>query len=39
MHIYGIEKDGNDEPICKTTTETQMERTDFWTLWEKARVG
>ena len=19
--------------------ETQMDRTDFWTLWEKARVG
>ena len=39
-HIYGIEKDGNDDPICKTAKETQMIlRTDFWTLWEKARVG
>ena len=38
-HIYGIYKDGNDNPICKTETETQMYRTDFWTLWEKARVG
>ena len=26
-------------PICKTEKETQMYRTDFWTLWEKARVG
>ena len=39
MHIYGIQKDGNDNPMCKTEKETQMYRTDFWTLWEKARVG
>ena len=26
-------------PICKTEKETQMYRTNFWTLWEKARVG
>ena len=32
-------KDGNDNPICETEKETQMYRTDFWTLWEKARVG
>ena len=38
-HIYGIQKDGNDNPICKTEKEMQMYRTDFWTLWEKARVG
>ena len=38
-HIYGIQKDGNDTPIRKTEKETQMYRTDFWTLWEKARVG
>ena len=38
-HIYGIEKDANDNPICKTEKETQMYRTDFWTLWEKAKVG
>ena len=37
--IYGILKDGNDNPICRTEKETQMYRTDFWTLWEKARVG
>ena len=34
-HIYGIQKDGNDNPICKTEKETQMYRG----LWEKARVG
>ena len=24
MHTYGIQKDGNDDPICKTARETQM---------------
>ena len=24
MHVYGIEKDGNDDTICKTAKETQM---------------
>ena len=24
MQIYGISKDGNDDPICKTAKETQM---------------
>ena len=36
-HIYGIQKDGNNNPICETAKETQMYRTVFWTLWEKAR--
>ena len=39
MHMYGILKDGNDNPTCKTENEIQMYRTDFGTLWEKARVG
>ena len=39
MHRYGIWKDSNDNPICKTEKETQMYRTDFGTLWEKVRVG
>ena len=38
MHIYGILKDGNDNPICKIEKETQMYRTDFWTLGQKVRV-
>ena len=25
--------------VCKTTKETQMYRTVFWTLWERAKVG
>ena len=24
MHIYGIHKDGNDNPVCETPKETQM---------------
>ena len=24
MYIYGIYKDGNDDPICETTKEMQM---------------
>ena len=39
MHIYGIEKDGNDNPVCEIAKETQMYRTVFWTLWERERVG
>ena len=23
-HIYGIQKDGNNDPICETAKETQM---------------
>ena len=29
-HIYGIYKDGNDNPICETAKETQMYRTVFF---------
>ena len=31
-HIYGIQNDGNDDPICETAKETQMYRTVFSTL-------
>ena len=24
MHMYGLQKDGNNNPICKTAKETQM---------------
>ena len=33
-HIYGLKKDGNDNPVCETAKETQMYRTVFWTLGE-----
>ena len=38
-HIYGIYKDGNDNPVCETAKETLMYRTVFGTLWERERVG
>ena len=38
-HIYGIKKDGNDNPVCETAKETQMYRTDFLTLWGREKVG
>ena len=28
-HIYGILKNGNNNPLCKTEKETQMDGTDF----------
>jgi len=39
MHIYGIYKDGNNNPVCETAKETQMYKIVFWTLWERERVG
>ena len=38
-HIYGIWKDGNNNPVYETAKETLMYRTVFWTLWERERVG
>ena len=38
-HIYGIWKDGNDDPVCKTAKKTQMCIADFWTQRERERVG
>ena len=28
-HIYGIQKDGNDDPVCKTGKKTQLCIMDF----------
>ena len=33
-HIYGIQKDCNDNPVCEAAKETQMYSTVFWTLGE-----
>ena len=30
-HIYGMQKDGTDEPTCSTGTETQILRRDLST--------
>ena len=32
-HIYGIYKDGNEYPVCKTAKGIQMPRIVFWSLW------
>ena len=37
MHIYGIQKDGNNNPVYETAKETLMYRTVLWTLWERER--
>ena len=41
MHIYGLWKDGSDEPIWRAAVETQTVRTDYGCGWErrKERVG
>ena len=39
-HMYGIQKDGTDEPICRASMETQTFRTDLWTqLWGEGEGG
>ena len=38
-HIYGIQKDGNDNPVCETAKETQMYRTVFWTSVGDSKGG
>ena len=35
MHIFGIYKDGNDNPICETAKETQM----YWTVLDSVGEG
>ena len=35
-HIYGIQRDGTDEPICR---ETQIQRTDVWTRRGEGEEG
>ena len=39
MHVYGIQKNGTDEPIYREGMEAQMWRMDLCTQWEKERVG
>ena len=39
MHTYGTQKDGADDPMYGAAKETQTQRTDFWTQFEKERMG
>ena len=36
MYIYGIQKNGTDEPICRARIETENR---LWTQLGKKRVG
>ena len=38
-HMYGIWKDGLEEPVCRAAVETQTERVDLWPQQGKERVG
>ena len=38
-HIYGIQKNGTDEAICRAGIEMQSQRKNLWTQWGKERVG
>ena len=38
-HTYGIQKDGTNDPTYRQAMETETYKTDFWTQWEKERVG
>ena len=35
MHIYGIQKDGNNDPICKTAKDTDVKNR----LWDSVGEG
>ena len=39
IYIYGIEKKGTDEPICREGMETQTQRRDLWTKLGEGVVG
>ena len=39
MHIYELQKNATDEPICRVGMETQMERTKVWTQRGERRGG
>ena len=38
MHIYGIQKNGTDELICRTGIHTQPQGTNLWTQRGKEKV-
>ena len=38
MHIYRIQTDGNGDPICETSKETQMQRI-LWGSVGEGKVG
>ena len=39
VHMYGIQKNGIDEPICRPGIDTQTQREVLWTQQEKESLG
>ena len=39
MHVYGIKKNGTDEPICRTEIEMQRQTAVSWTQGGAERLG
>ena len=39
MHIFGMQKDGTDQPICRAAVETDTLRTDLWALLGCGKEG
>ena len=39
ISIYGVQKNGIDEPICREGMEMQIQRMDSQTQWGKEGVG
>ena len=39
MHMYEIQKDGTDKPICRAAMEMQTQRIALWTQGEMERMG
>ena len=37
--VYGIQKDGTDEPICRIAKEMHTETTDLRNQWGTERMG
>ena len=38
-HLCGTQKNDTDKPVCRTEIETQMQRTNVWTLRGKSGGG
>ena len=38
-HVYGIQKNGTDEPTYRAAIETQTQRTDLWDTVGKGKGG
>ena len=39
MHVYEVQKDGTDEPVCRAAMQAQTQRTDFGHRVGNERVG